>query len=228
MNRIIFYCVALFFFLGLASCNQSERSDETIKVACAASTYYAVKEIVALFESKSDIKVDLIFASSGKLTTQILEGAPYDIFISADAHYPEMLYRKGMSESAPKIYGKGKLVLWSTTGIVPTLNVLKKNEIKTIAIANPRLAPYGLASIDVLKSQGLFDVLSEKIVYGESISQTNHFITSQAAEIGFTALSTVLSPQLKDVGLWSEIDSSLYRKVEQSAVLLKHGTAKEA
>lgn len=225
-----FRCLLLSLLLQqlTLSCEYSMSKDKVVRVAAASSMQYAVKEIASTFEKKSDIKVEIIFASSGKLTAQIIEGAPYDVFISADTNYPEELYRRGLASGKPKAYGYGKIVLWSTMGIKPSLNTLEEKEIKTIAIANPKIAPYGLASLDVLRKIGLLETLNSKIVYGESINQTNNFITSKAVEVGFTSLSTVLSPQMENLGLWTNIDPSLYRKLEQSAVLLNQNQETKA
>lgn len=211
----------LFFLSGIHA--QSKK----ITVAVAANMQYAMNALTAKFEEKSGgITVEIILGSSGKLTQQIKEGAPYDVFISADTKYPAELYKWKMATDSPRIYAKGVLVLWTNTaGIKPTkdLKILLAANVKKIAIANPKIAPYGAAAEEVLKKYALYDKVKDKLVFGESITQTNQFILSQSADIGFTAKSVVLSDEMKDKGVWVEIDAKLYSPVEQAAVMLKHG-----
>lgn len=199
-----------------------------LTVAVAANMQYAMKAIKAGFEEKSGgVTVEIILGSSGRLTQQIQEGAPYDLFISADTKYPAELYKSKMTVDSPRIYAKGVLVLWSNTpGIKPSkdLKGLLAENVKKIAIANPKIAPYGAAAEEVLKKYALYDKVKDKLVFGESITQTNQFILSQSADIGFTAKSVVLSDEMKDKGTWVEVDPKSYSAIEQAAVILKHGT----
>lgn len=168
----------------------------------------------------------MIVSSSGKLTGQITAGAPYDIFVSADMKYPEEIFEKGLSFEKPKVYAYGQLVLWTTTdSISPTLETLKQDHIQHIAVANPKTAPYGVAAMQVLDKYDLMNDLKEKLVYGESIAQTNQFITSKAAEIGFTAKSVVLSPTMKNQGNYTEIDEKAYDRIRQGIVRIKRTDA---
>ncbi|MBT8184968.1 MAG: molybdate ABC transporter substrate-binding protein, partial [Eudoraea sp.] len=163
----------------------------------------------------------LITASSGKLTAQITEGAPYDIFIAADMKYPRELYNSGLALAPPVSCGYGQLVLWTTTeGLSPSIPLLQQGTITHIALANPQTAPYGRAAMEVLNHYGLYEDLSHKLVYGESISQTNQFITSRSAELGFTAMAVVLSPGLSGQGSWSVIDKKAYSPIEHGAVII--------
>jgi molybdate transport system substrate-binding protein len=211
----------LFFLVSLAGCS---KPSENIVVATAANVQYVMKEIKAEFEKESGKKIDIVVGSSGKLTTQIREGAPFDVFVSADTKYPQEIFKNGGSEEKPRIYALGALVLWSKN--IPkeelNLNVLTDDKIKKIAIPNPETAPYGEAAIQVLKSGNLFDKLEKKLVYGESIAQTAQYITSGNVEAGFNALSIVLSPEMKDKGNYIIIDSTAYKPIEQAAILLKH------
>jgi len=215
--------LAVFLFVGttflFTSCQKA--SSEKIVIAVAANMQVPMEAIAKEFTEKYGISCELIIGSSGKLTAQIVEGAPYDIFIAANMKYPETVYAKGRALDIPKVYAHGKLVLWSMSqDISVSINILRESHIRHIALANPKTAPYGAAAMEVLHHYGLFDMVENKLVYGESIAQTNQFIISKAAQIGFTAMSTVLSPQMKGKGSWIEIDASQYTPISQGVVKL--------
>jgi len=196
----------------------------TINIAVAANVSYAIDSLIAEFNiTHPDTKVNVTLGSSGKLTAQIIHGAPYDIFMSANMKYPNALYEKGKSKTEPKIYAFGKLVLWSMVdSLKPSLNLLLHKNIKHIATANPKTAPYGIPTEEVLKHYKLYDSIKNKLVYGESIAQTNQFITTKAAEIGFTSKSVVLSPFIKGKGNWIDIDEQAYAPIKQGIVIIKN------
>ncbi|WP_435623821.1 molybdate ABC transporter substrate-binding protein [Flagellimonas sp.] len=181
-----------------------------------------MKSIVDSFSAKTNIDCEIILGSSGKLTAQIVEGAPYDIFVSADTKYPNELYRSKQTEGSPKIYAEGKLVLWTLLeDLDPSIPLLQTDTIRHIALANPKTAPYGLAALEVLESQPFYERIANKLVFGESINQTNQFIISKSAEIGFTSKAVVLSPEMQNKGRWIAIPDETYPKLLQSAVLIK-------
>lgn len=213
----------------LTACSSSSKSEEKITIACSANMQFAIEEIISAFEEKTGITCDLVTGSSGKLTAQILEGAPYDLLVSADTYYPEEIYSSGLSEGKPKVYGKGQLVLWTTNPeIKADLNILTDERIKHIAIANPKTAPYGVAAENVLKELQIYERIKDKLVYGESISQVNQFVSSGSADIGFTAMSAVLSDEMKDMGNWISISDSLYDPIAQAVVVMKGERSEEA
>jgi molybdate transport system substrate-binding protein len=163
--------------------------------------------------------------ASGKLTQQIMNGAPFDLFISADKAFPQNLADHHFTLQPPKVYAQGLLVLWSAKpAIQPAkdLKLLLGAPIKSIAIANPKTAPYGSAAEFILKKYGLYNSIATKLVTGESISQTSQFIVTQNADIGFTAKAIVISKEMKGKGKWVELNTADYPPIEQSAVLLKH------
>jgi len=220
-SLITFCLFALTLSIFSSSCTSS--NNKVLTIATAANMQFAMEELVDIFQEENNIQCELITGSSGKLTAQILESAPYDLFVSADTFYPFELSQKGNTLSEPINYAIGQLVLWSWKKRANlTLESLLNDDIHHIAIANPKTAPYGLAAQQTLYALNLYDTLQQKLVYGESISQTNQFITSQAAEIGFTAKSTVFSPQMKGKGTWISIDTSLYEKIIQALVPLKN------
>jgi len=206
----------------LISCEHQEKNKLTI--ATAANMQFAIDEIVNAFKSETGIECEIIVSSSGKLTAQIQEGAPFDIFISADMKYPNELYEKGLTKNKPEIYAKGNLILWTMKDdIEPSIAILETPEIKHIATANPKTAPYGIATKEVLIHYNISEKLNPKLVFGESIAQTNQFIALKAAEIGFTAKSVVLSPQMIGNGKWIEIDKNTYTPINQGITILKNG-----
>lgn len=212
--------LALFAAL-LTGCS---KPTDKIVVATAANVQYVMKEIQQEFEKESGKKIEIVVASSGKLTTQIREGAPFDVFVSADTKYPDEIFKNGGSDQKPEVYATGALVLWSKD--IPesdlTLDILTTDKIKKIAIPNPKTAPYGEAAVQALQAQKRYEQTEKKLVYGESIAQTAQYITTGSAEAGFNALSIVLSPEMKGKGQYIIVDSSLYKPIQQAAILLKH------
>jgi molybdate transport system substrate-binding protein len=206
--------------LLVAGCSQP---NDKVVVATAANVQFVMQELQKAFEQETGIRIELVVSSSGKLTTQIREGAPFDLFVSADTRYPQEIYTHGGSELPPRIYARGALVLWTRDStITPRLADLTAGTIRKIALANPQTAPYGQAAVQVLRKAGLYDQVESKLVYGESIAQTTQYIESGAADVGFTALSMVLSPGMKGKGRWIPLDSASYDPINQSAVLLLH------
>lgn len=205
--------------MGLIACKHPINK-RTIHIATATNMQFAINEIATSFEKKTGVQCEIILGSSGKLTAQINEGAPYDIFISADMKYPLELFNRGKVKSQPEIYALGSLVLWSMDTIQPTIEMLTEHSIKHIAIANPKIAPYGKAAFDVLMGLSTFNQVEPKLVYGESITQTNQFILSKSVEIGITSKSTVLNQSNQQKGCWIEINPNLHDPIEQGIVQL--------
>ncbi len=203
--------------LLLSSCHHPVRQ---LTIATAANVQYPMEELSREFSQETGVRCDVIIGSSGKLTAQIKGGAPYDLFISADMKYPDQLYKAGLTTNKPRVYAFGRLVLWSMTDIKPSIDLLDSSVVKHIAIANPETAPYGQAAVEALKYFRLYDKIRDKLVYGESISQTNQFIISKTADIGITAKSVVLSPEMKGQGSWTELDESSYTPITQGAVII--------
>jgi len=215
-----YYWAILGVLLITYSCNPDVKQSK-LTIATAANMQFAMEELTLAFTKQSGIKTELILGSSGMLTAQLMAGAPYDIFVSADLHYPEYLYEQGYGHQKPDVYGYGQLVLWTCkAGISPLLSWLKEESVSHIAIANPELAPYGRAAKEVLLQEDLYDSVSKKLVYGESITQTNQFIRTGAAEMGFTSLSVVLSPKMKDTGKWTLLPNEKYSPIAQGILVL--------
>ena len=227
MNKIFSVVAILLFICPSVSNGQPQK----VTVAVAANMQYAFKELKNEFEKINNIQVDEVVGASGNLTRQITQGAPFDVFISADTKYPQNLFQNHFAAEAPKVYTRGVLVLWTTKpGLIPGANLqfLLSDKIKRIGIANPKIAPYGTAAQAVLQKFNLLDKIKSKLVYGESISQTSQFIASQNADVGFTAKAVVLSDEMKNKGTWIELNHDDYPPILQAAVLLKYGMKKNA
>jgi molybdate transport system substrate-binding protein len=217
------------FLIFFSACNNTSRegggqTNETtrINVAVAANMQFAMEDLAEAFEKKTGIGCELIVSSSGKLTAQIKQGAPFDVFVSANMMYPEEVQNSGLAAAPPKVYAYGKLILWTMKdGIEPSIEMLSDPSVRHIALANPKTAPYGVAALEVLDHYQLFDPLKKKIVYGESIAQTNQYVTTGSVELGFTALSVVRSPEWTGKGKWTAIESDLYSPIEQGVVVVK-------
>ena len=199
------------------------------QVAVAANFAEPIKAIAAVLQKTTGHTLNVTLGSTGKLYAQIQNGAPFDVFLSADTHYPQHLADQGLAASTPVVYAKGQLVLWTLS---PTLQLndwqaALKNSTGKIAVANPKLAPYGREAMRVLEQQNLAGPLTPRLVFGESISQTNQYIYSQAAELGFTAKSVVVSPEMRGKGRWLAIPPTLYQPIEQAMIVTRHGAASQ-
>ena len=216
----------LFFFSLILFVSFTTSAQKKLTVAVAANMQYAMEALKAEFNKTDKIEIDVVLGASGKLTQQIMQSAPFDIFISADTSFPQKLADSNLTAEPPKVYAQGLLVLWSAKpNIQPTadLKLLLNDDIKHVAIANPKTAPYGTAAEFILKKYSLYEKVASKLVTGESITQTSQFIATQAADIGFTAKSIVISDEMKDKGKWVELNRKDYPPIKQAAVLLKYG-----
>jgi molybdate transport system substrate-binding protein len=197
-----------------------------INIAVAANVSYAINDLKKEFKKQyPNIKVNVTLGSSGKLTAQIKHGAPYDIFMSANMKYPQTLYKDNLAITKPKIYAYGSLAFISIKkrDFTKGINLLTSNSIKKIAIANPKTAPYGIASFEALKKAKIFNKIKHKFIYGESISQTVSYAMI-ATDVGIIAKSSLYSPKMKRFkkGInWKSIDTKLYNPINQGIVILK-------
>ena len=213
----------LIFLLGTLVVACSPRRTPPLTIATAANMQFAMGDITQAFTEQTGILCETVVSSSGKLTAQIRAGAPFDVFVSADMTYPTALYEDGLTTAEPKVYAYGQLVLWSRIDkLEPSIEALTQEDVNHIALANPKTAPYGLAAEEVLKHYDIYDQVAEKLVFGESIAQVNQFVSSGAAEIGFTAQAAVLSTEMKGKGDWQAVDTTAYAPIAQGAVILKH------
>jgi len=197
-------------------------------VAVAANTSYVMEDLKkAFYLLHPKITLDIILGSSGKLTAQIMHGAPYDIFMSANMKYPDTLYEAKSAITKPVVYAKGALALLSVNiqDFSRGIAILENPKIHKIAIANPKTAPYGVAAKEALENAKLYEKIKSKFVYGESISQTVTYATT-AADIGIVAKSSLFSPHMvtyKKEKHWVDVNASLYTPIDQGMVILKAG-----
>ncbi|MDD2267284.1 molybdate ABC transporter substrate-binding protein [Sulfuricurvum sp.] len=199
---------------------------QTITVATAANMKYAANDIAKAFTEESGIGVKIITGSSGKLTQQIMSGAPYDVFLSADVEYPAKLALGGYTTTPSQVYAYGSLVLWSNTGVDLSKGVAAVTDPKVskIAVANPKTAPYGIEAMNTMHYYKVDGAIAPKIITAESISQVGNYVSTKAVDLGFIAKSIVLSPEMKNVGQWIEIDPKSYNTIDQAMVGLKNGS----
>lgn len=206
---------------------------EEITIAAASDLNFAFKELVVEYEKITDNHVKLSLGSSGNFYAQIQNGAPFDLYFSADIGYPRKLEEAGLTVSGSLYrYAVGRIVLWAGTAsrldVSKGLDVLREPGIKKIAIANPKHAPYGRAAVAAMESSRVYESVREKLILGENISQAAQFIESGACEIGIIALSLALSPAMNGKGAYWEIPAEAYPPLEQGAVILKQSRNQEA
>jgi molybdate transport system substrate-binding protein len=222
---------AEFFAVLLGLVITASAAADEIRVAVASNFANAIKEIAWHFERQTAHEVTLVFGSTGKHYAQIKHGAPFDAFFAADAKRPRLLEEEGLGVPGSRFtYAVGKLILWSPKAhyVDPRGKVLEQGEYRHLALANPRLAPYGRAAQEVLQKNGQWLVLRDRMVRGENIGQTFQFVKSGNAELGFVAWSQIKRPGQPTEGSWWEIPQALYSPIDQQAVLLQDNAAARA
>lgn len=221
MRSFLVYSLLVFLVAPLHAAFSQE-----ITVAAAADLTYALKEIATDFEKQSGAHVNVSFGSSGNLSTQIANGAPFDVFFSADIGYPKQLEKDGLTEPSTMYqYAVGRIVLWvpkeSKIDVSKGISSLNSADVRRIAIANPQHAPYGRAAVSALTSAMVYENVKDKLVFGESVAQATQFVASGNAQIGIIALSLALSPAMVDKGRYWEVPLDSYPPIEQGAVVIK-------
>lgn len=213
--------IALTLILNLLLCGTSFA--QALKVAAAANLQSVITVLQKDFKQKTNIDIEPIVGSSGKLVAQIKNGAPYDVFLSADMSFPESLYKDGFSTKAPAVYAFGSLIICSSKdiGFENWERTMLTPRIKKVAIANPGVAPYGEAATEVLQKKGILDNIHSKMVTGESIAQVNTYITTGVVDVGFTTQALLKDPANKTRLYWKVIDPKSYSPIKQGMVILK-------
>ena len=228
---------ALIAFLAAACisqlCTARYCAAQEITVAAAADLQFAMQDIAARFQKETGKTVKLIYGSSGNFFQQLQNGAPFDMFFSANLDYAKKLEAAGLTDPGSYYqYAKGKIVIWvptdSKVDLSSGIQALLNPAIKKIAIANPQHAPYGQAAVAALQKEHIYDKVQDKLVLGENISQTASFVVSGSADVGIVALSLALSPNMKDRGRYAEIPADEYPPIEQVCVILRSSKNKEA
>jgi len=221
LRRVIFLGVFGLLFTGSLFA-------QTIKVATAANLQSVILVLQKDFKQKIGVEIEPIIGSSGNLVAQMHNGAPFDVFLSADMSFPKKLYDDGLAVNAPVVYAFGSLIICSTQdlGFENWERLLLTPKIKKIAIGNPAIAPYGLAAQEALQHKGVLNDIKGKLVTGESISQVNTYITTAVVEVGFTTQSLIKDPANKTKLYWKAIDPKIYSPIEQGMVVLKSSANK--
>jgi molybdate transport system substrate-binding protein len=214
------------FLSGVPACAQ------TLRVAAASDLQFVMPELASEYEKQSGAKLSVTYGSSGNFLSQIQNGAPFDLFFSADRAFPSRLIEAHLAEAASlQVYGMGRVVLWlpadSPLDPAAGLKALLDPRVQKIAIANPEHAPYGRAAVAALDRAGLYDRVKTKLVLGENISQAAQFVQSGSAQAGLIALSLALSPTMVSGKRW-ELPADQQSPLEQAVVLLSASTNKKA
>jgi molybdate transport system substrate-binding protein len=204
------------------------QAEEEVTIAAAADLKSALDEIIVSFKHiHSSAKIEAIYGSSGKFSTQIRQGAPYDLYFSADIDYPRALESEGYAASVVQSYAVGRIVLWS-----PSLDTSKMNlamladpSIMKIAIANPRHAPYGKRAVEALRAAGVWEQVVSKLVYGENVSQAAQYVQNGNAQVGIIALSLALSPELAKRASYVMIPDRLHQTMEQGYIITRRAAS---
>jgi molybdate transport system substrate-binding protein len=229
MKALRYSALVIIFLLILSSATRAQ----TVRVAAAADLQFAMNDLASQYEKKTGTKIAVSYGSSGNFRAQIENGAPFDVFFSADAQYPEQLVRSGAADAQSLfIYAQGHLVIWAPPGSNLHLaekgfEALKDPSVVKIAIANPEHAPYGRAAVAALQKAGLYDQLKSKLVLGENISQAAQFAQSGSAQVGIIALSLTYAESMKGGERW-EIPAGDYPPILQKAVIVHSSPNKDA
>jgi molybdate transport system substrate-binding protein len=221
-------CGVVLLTLGLVVAAAAQE----ITVAAAADLQFAMQDIAGRFEKQTGKKVKVVYGSSGNFFQQIQNGAPFDLFFSANLDYAKKLEAAGLAESGTLYqYATGKIVIWvpmaSKLDLGAGVAVLLDSRVHKIAIANPQHAPYGQAAVAAMKKTGVYDRIADKLVLGENISQAASFVLSGSAEAGIVALSLALSPNMEGKGKYLEVPPEDYPVIQQACVVLKRSQKKD-
>jgi molybdate transport system substrate-binding protein len=219
---------SLVVFLFLAAVQVSfAQENSTLRIAAAADLQPVLPALIDQFKQQTHKKVEASYASSATLTTQILNGGPFGLFLSADLAFPQKVVAAGLADSAePVPYARGTLVLWARNDspVQPlTIDTLRSASLRTVAVANAEHAPYGRAAKAALEKMGLTDALQSRLVVAENIAQTAQYAESGNADVGLISLTSALTPRLSSEGKYVELPADDYPPILQGAVVLKQG-----
>jgi len=216
--------------LALTACLTPAAAQGPVRIAAAADLEPVLPPILEQFQKETGIPAEATYQASAALTMQIQNGAPFDVFLSADLGYPQKLISAGLAQGlgdgtagTPITYAKGTLVLWARKDThlpLPSLDMLQRPEVHSIAIANPDRAPYGRAAVAVLRKRGIYDAVKSRLVTAENIAQAAQFVDSGNADVGFISLTSASTPRLTADGRYFIVPAELYPPLEQGAVLV--------
>jgi molybdate transport system substrate-binding protein len=218
---------ALLLAAGCRSATETPGHRGRVRVAAASDLNAVLTDVIARFGGAHDVDVSVSYGSSGTFYAQLLNQAPFDLFLSADVTYPNQLAARGLTLPQSEFtYAIGRIVLWAPSSSSldlehDGLQALTQASVAHVAIANPEHAPYGRAAVAAMQSAGVYDRVRPKLVIGENIAQTMQFVQSGAADVGIVALSLALAPSVKGKGRLFEIPASTYPRLEQGGAILK-------
>jgi molybdate transport system substrate-binding protein len=223
LRRALLCLVALLCFTHLSA---AQAARQTLRIAAAADLQPVLPPLLGEFESQTGIHAEASYQSSATLATQIINGAPFDVFLAADLSFPQRVIAAGLSEETePIAYARGTLVLWTRndSGFRQlSINALSYPDLKSLAIANPEHAPYGRAAEAALKHFGVYESVRPHLVIAENIAQAAQYVSSGNAELGLISLTSALTPALQQAGYYVPVPSDTYPPILQGAVIVKH------
>lgn len=233
MGRLVLVVACLIGAVVASGVSVSSAASEELSIAAASDLQFALKDLVAEFENQSNTHVKLSLGSSGNFFSQIQNGAPFDLYFSADIDFPKKLEESGHAVAGTLYrYAIGRIVMWvpkhSKLDVSRGMEILLAPSIEKIAIANPKHAPYGRAAVSAMQHFRVHDLVKAKLVLGENVSQAAQFVESGASDIGIIALSLALAPRMKEAGRYWEVPMDAHPPIVQGAVVLKQARNPEA
>jgi molybdate transport system substrate-binding protein len=224
---VLALCIAAYCITGTA------QNRNVVTVAAAADLSDPLKEIAGPFEKNTGTRLNIVVGSSGQLCTQIENGAPFDVFMSADTNYPQQLIAEGKADGGTLFtYGTGRLVLMANADSPIDLHdiagTLLGASVRKIAIANPQHAPYGRAAVEALKALGVYAKVAQKLAIGENVSQAAQFVETGNAQVGFVAMARVMAPGERGRVKYAEVPAGAYTPIKQAAVVLSRAAGNSA
>ena len=229
--RLLAVLATLVAAVGVA-CGSRAAPAKTVRIAAAADLRFALDELTASFKrANPDLDLAVSYGSSGSFFAQLLNRAPFDVFLSADVDYPRQLAARGLTLPGSEFtYAFGHIVLWTSAGAPVDvtrsgMNGLVDPRVRHVAIANPEYAPYGRAAVAAMRTDGVYEQVAAKLVFGENVSQALQFVQSGAADVGIIALSVALSPPVRHDGRFIEVPPESYPPIEQGGAILKWADA---
>ena len=224
--RRVILCLLAAFVAQAVWAQQTTSGPRALRIAAAADLEPVLPSILAEFQSQTGVHAEASYQSSATLATQILNGAPFDVFLAADLGFPQRVIAAGLAEETePIVYARGTLVLWARRdGRFHPLSMesLKDPALKSVAMANPEHAPYGRAAKAALEHLGLYEGLKSKLVIAENIAQTAQYVESANAELGLISLTSAITPRLRASGQYVAVPQDAYPAILQGVVILKH------
>jgi molybdate transport system substrate-binding protein len=214
---------------AIAAAQARAEGARSLTIAAASDLRFALDEVLApLRAAYPKAAIEVVYGASGKLATQIRNGAPFDVFLSADIAFANDLHAAGLGTAPPQVYAIGRLAAWSTDaelGRLPLDALVNDARVKRFAIANPQHAPYGRRAMEALRTRGLEDAIKPKLVLGDNVAQAATFVETGAAQAGLVAHALVLAPALAGKGAWTLVPAQWHSPLEQAMVVIRRAAS---